>query len=136
MRYYIKGEQDAQNGFKPRGSFWCNLAIGAVSGVTGNFFSPIPPFGFTALTGLPKVNMRPYSSYKFIWRPKPRIIKIIVTPVSNVEYLKHDTYIMGFEHTARGKRRTKSLVGGGIGLVGGLGVFWGILQPTGNQLIK
>ena len=117
MRYYVKGEQDAQNGFKAHGSFWCNVAIGAVSGVTGSFLSPIPPFGFTALTGLPT-------------------IKIDHVTVSNLEYLKHDTYIMGYEHTARGKRRTKSLVGGGIGLVGGLGIFWGILQPTNNQLLK
>ena len=111
MRYYIKGEQDAQKGFKPRGSFWCNVAIGAASGVTGSFFCPIPPFGFTALTGLPKV-------------------KIKHATVSNLEYLKHDTYIMGYEKTARGKRRVKSMLGGGIGLVGGLCVFWGILQPN------
>ena len=117
MRYYIKGEQDAQKGFKARGAFWCNVAIGAASGATGNFLCPIPPFGFTALAGLGSIT-------------------IDHATVSNLDYLKHDTYIMGYEKTARVKRRTKSMIGGGIGLVGGLGVFWGILQPTNNQIIK
>ena len=117
MRYYIKGEQDAQKGFKARGAFWCNVLIGAASGATGHFLCPIPPFAFTALTGLPQV-------------------KIDHSTVSNLEYLKHDTYVMGYERIARGKRRTKSLLGGGIGLVAGLATFWAVLQPNHNTLIK
>jgi hypothetical protein len=116
MRYYIKGQQDARKGFKPRGAFWANIGIGLASGATGSFFCPIPPFAFTALSGLTKV-------------------KIKHSTVSNLEYLKHDTYILGYEHIARGKRKTRSLIGGGIGLVGGLGAAI-ILKNTGNSLIK
>ena len=115
MRYYIKGEQDAQKGFKPRGAFWTNMGIGLLSGATGSFLCPIPPFAFTALSGLTKV-------------------KIKHSTVSNLECLKHDTYIMGYEHIARGKRKTKSLLGGGIGLVGGIGASI-ILISTGNGII-
>ena len=116
MRYYIKGEQDARKGFKPRGAFWGNMGIGLASGATGSFFCPIPPFAFTALSGATK-------------------IKIKHSTVSNLEYLKHDTYIMGYEHIARGKRKTKSLIGGGIGLAGGIGAAI-LLKSTGNELIK
>ncbi len=116
MRYYIKGEQDAKKGFKPRGAFWTNVGIGALSGATGSFLCPIPPFIFTALSGITKV-------------------KIKHSTVSNMDYLKHDTYIMGYEHIARGKRKTKSLLGGGFGLVGGIGVGI-LLRSTGNFPIK
>lgn len=117
MKYYIKGEQDAQKKFKPRGAFWTNMVVGAASGVTGSFLCPLPPFAFTSLCGLPKV-------------------KIKHSTVSNLEYLKHDTYIMGYEKVARGKRKTKSLLGGGIGLVAGLGIVWGILQPNHSALLQ
>lgn len=116
MRYYIKGEQDAQKGFKPHGAFWTNVLIGAASGATGVFYCPIPPFAFTALTGVTKV-------------------KIKHSTVSNLDYLKHDTYIMGYEHVARAKRKTKSLLGGGFGLVGGIGAAI-VLKNTGNALLK
>ena len=116
MRYYIKGEQDAQKGFKPHGAFWTNVLIGAASGATGVFYCPIPPFLFTALCGATKV-------------------KIKHSTVSNLEYLKHDTYVMGYEHVARGKRKLKSLLGGGYGLVGGIGAAI-ILKNTGNALLK
>ncbi len=116
MRYYIKGEQDATKNFKPHGAFWTNVLIGAASGATGLFYCPIPPFAFTAFCGLTKV-------------------KIKHSTVSNLDYLKHDTYIMGYEHIARGKRKTKSLLGGGIGLVGGIGAAI-ILKNTGNALLK
>lgn len=117
MRYYIKGEQDAQKNYKARGYFWGNIVVGAAAGATGHFLSPVAPFAFTAITGLPAVH-------------------IDHSTVSNLEYLKHDTYVMGYERMARGKRRLKSMLGGGIGLAAGLGVFWGILQPSHNELIK
>lgn len=116
MRYFIKGEQDADKGFKAHGSFYGNLAIGALSGVTGYFLCPIPPFLFVSLTGIPKV-------------------KIKKETVSNLDYLKQDAYLMGYERVARKKRKMKSLLGGGIGLGVGLGTFF-ILKSTGNELIK
>lgn len=113
MRYFIKGEQDAEKGFKPRCAFWTNMLLGAAGAVTGSFLCPIPPFAFTALSGLPKV-------------------KIKHKTVSNMEYLTHDAYIMGYERVARKKRKTHSLAGGGIGIGVGLGTFF-ILRSTNNE---
>jgi hypothetical protein len=116
MRYFILGEQDAEKGFKANGAFFGNLALGAAAGVTGYFLCPIPPFAFTAFSGLPKV-------------------KIKHSTVSNLEYLKQETYLMGYERVARKKRKIRSLIGGGIGLGVGLGTFF-ILKSTGNDPIK
>jgi hypothetical protein len=116
MRYFIKGEQDADKNFKANGCLAIGIAVGALSGITGSFFSPIPPFAFTALSGLPKVKIKP-------------------STVSNPEYLKHDPYLMGYERVARKKRKLKSLIGGGIGLVAGVGTFLGF-KASGNELWK
>ena len=114
MRYFILGEQDAEKGFKAKGAFWGNMLLGAAGGVTGSFLCPIPPFAFTALSGLPRVKVKSSS-------------------VSNIEYIKHDTYIMGYERVARKKRKLSSLAGGGIGLGVGLGTFF-ILKSTNNEI--
>lgn len=116
MRYFIRGEQDADKNFKANGCLAIGAVVGVLSGITGSFFSPIPPFAFTALSGLPKV-------------------KIKASTVSNPEYLKHDPYLMGYERVARKKRKFKSLIGGGIGLVAGIGTFIG-LKASGNELWK
>lgn len=116
MRYFIKGEQDAQKGFKARGAFWGNLFIGAGAGVTGFFFSPAVPFAFTALAGVPKV-------------------KIKKNTVSDPEYLNHPEYLMGYQRVADKKRKIKSLVSGGIGLGIGLGTFF-ILKNNDAELLK
>jgi hypothetical protein len=116
MRYFILGEQDAQKGFKAKGAFWGNVLIGAAAGITGSFFSPLPPFAFVALSGLP-------------------FIKVKHKSISKVEYLKHDTYLMGYERVGRKKRKLSSLVGGGIGLGGGIiGAI--ILNKTNNDPFK
>jgi hypothetical protein len=114
MRYYIIGEQDAEKGFKANGAFYGNMALAAACGVTGSLLSPIPPFLFTALSGITKV-------------------KIKHSTVSDMEYLKQDSYIMGYERVARKKRKLRSLIGGGIGLGVGLGTFF-ILKSTGNEI--
>ncbi len=114
MRYFILGEQDAEKGFKAKGAFWGNMLLGAAGGVTGSFLCPIPPFAFTALSGVPRVKVRP-------------------STVSNVDYIKHDTYIMGYERVARKKRKISSLVGGGIGMGVGLGTFF-ILKANNSEI--
>lgn len=114
MRYFIRGEQDAQKSFKARGAFWGNILIGAGAGVTGSLLSPIVPFAFSALVGLPK-------------------IKIKKKGVSNLEYLNHETYLMGYERVARKKRKIKSLIGGGVGLGVGLGTYF-ILKANNAEL--
>ena len=114
MRYFILGEQDAERGFKAKGAFWGNALIGAAGGVTGLFLAPIPVFAFVAMSGLPKV-------------------KIKASSVTNSEYIKHDSYLMGYERVARKKRKISSLIGGGIGLGVGFGTYF-ILKETGNEI--
>jgi hypothetical protein len=116
MRYFIKGEQDADKSFKANGCLALGAAVGVLSGLTGSFLCPIPPFAFTALSGIPKVKIRHET-------------------VSNMDNLNHPPYIMGYERVARKKRKLKSLIGGGIGLVAGLGTF-AILKSTGNEIIR
>jgi hypothetical protein len=113
MRYFMRGEQDADKNFKANGCLAIGAAVGVLSGFTGSFFCPIPPFAFTALSGLPKV-------------------KIKLSTVSNPDYLKHDTYLMGYERVARKKRKLKSLIGGGLGLIVGFGTYEG-LKESGND---
>ncbi|MGQ0828554.1 MAG: hypothetical protein ACT4ON_09185 [Bacteroidota bacterium] len=116
MRYFIRGEQDAQKGFKAKGAFWGNLFVGAGAGITGFFFSPAAPFIFTALSGVPKV-------------------KIKKECVSDLECLNHDAYLMGYERVADKKRQLRSLVSGGIGLAAGLTTFF-ILKNNDAELLK
>lgn len=101
MRYFIYGEQDAQKGFKARIAFCGNFLLSAGAGITGSFLSPLVPFTYTVLAGLPKVKIRKKT-------------------VSNPEYVKHDSYLMGYERVARKKLKLSSLIGGGIGLGAGL----------------
>ncbi len=114
MRYFIRGEQDAEKGFKARGAFWGNMLLGAAGGVTGSFLCPIPVFAFTAASGLPRV-------------------KVKSSTVSNIDYIKHDTYIMGYERVARKKRKISSLAGGAIGIGAGLGTFF-ILRANNSEI--
>jgi hypothetical protein len=44
-----------------------------------------------------------------------------------MRYIESDAYILGYERVARQKRKTKSLIGGTIGLVLGYG-FYGIFN--------
>ncbi|MEO6884477.1 MAG: hypothetical protein ABI199_10705 [Bacteroidia bacterium] len=105
MGYFIKGEQDARKGFKP----WWTTVGGGVSGFGGglvaSILAPVPVFVFFIASGIPKVRIRHET-------------------VSNIEYLKHDTYIMGYERVARSKRAFNVLKGGLIGLA--VGIFVGI----------
>jgi len=114
MRYFIRGEQDAQKNFKARGALWGNILIGAGAGVTGSLLSPIAPFTFSALVGLPK-------------------IKIKKKGVSDLELLKQDAYLMGYERVARKKRKIRSLIGGVTGLGVGIGTYF-ILKANDSEL--
>jgi hypothetical protein len=114
MRYFIYGEQDADHKYKANGSLIIGAAVGLLSGVTGSFLCPVPPFAFAALSGVTKV-------------------KIKKETVSNPDFLNQDPYLMGYERVAKKKRKLKSLIGGGIGLVVGLGTY-GVLKASGNEL--
>jgi hypothetical protein len=104
MWLFMKGEQDARKGFKARGSLITSIVLGFGLGLTGSFLGPIVPYGFMALTGLPKVRIRHNT-------------------VSNPQYLESDAYILGYERVARQKRKSRAIIGGTIGLVLGYGCY-------------
>jgi hypothetical protein len=109
MQYYIYGERDARKGFKARGSLIGAGIVGLASGGLGLFFAPVFPYGYMALSGIPKV-------------------KIKHSTISNPNYIDHDAYILGYERVSRSKRRIKALIGGTIGLAAGYALYFGLLK--------
>ena len=109
MLYYIYGERDARKGFKAPGALIGAGVIGLVSGGLGIFFAPIFPYGYMALTGVPKVRIKHKT-------------------ISNPNYIDQDAYILGYERVSRSRRRIKALIGGTIGLAAGYGLYFGILK--------
>ena len=105
MWLFMKGEADARKGFKARGALIASGVIGFAAGMTGTFFAPIAPYGFMALSGITKVRIRH-------------------STISNMKYIESDAYILGYERVARQKRKTKSLIGGTIGLALGYGFYF------------
>lgn len=104
MWLFMKGEADARKGFKARGALITSTFIGFAAGLTGTFFAPVAPYGFMALSGATKIRIRH-------------------STISNMKYIESDAYILGYERVARQKRKTKSLIGGTIGLVLGYGFY-------------
>lgn len=97
-RLFLLGERDADKGFRSR--LWpaSSMVLGAASaGVMNNLLVFGVPFFYAAGSILPKVNIRHNT-------------------VSNLGYLKSDTYILGYERVARKKRTLQTFVGGVIGL--------------------
>jgi hypothetical protein len=109
MEYYIYGERDARKGFRARGALIGAGVVGLASGGVGLFFAPVFPYGYMALTGLPKVRIRH-------------------STISNPNYIDHDAYILGYERVSRSRRRIQALIGGTIGLAAGYGLYFGILK--------
>lgn len=108
MWMYMKGENDARKGFKARGAMIGAGIAGIIGGMSGTFWGPIAPYGFMALSGLPK-------------------IRIKHNTISNPSYVESDAYILGYERVARQRRRIKSVIGGTIGLVIGYS-FYGLFH--------
>ncbi len=104
MWLFTKGEQDARKGFKAKGALVTAGLIGFGSGLTGSFFAPVLPYGFMALSGITKIRIKHET-------------------ISNLKYIESDAYILGYERVARQKRKTRSLIGGTIGLALGYGIY-------------
>lgn len=117
MYYYMLGERDARKGFKAPGSLIGAGVVGLASGGLGLFFAPIFPFGYMALTGVPKVRIRH-------------------STISNPNYIEHDGYILGYERVSRSRRRIKAIIGGTIGLAAGYGLYFGILKDKLPETFK
>jgi hypothetical protein len=105
MWMYMKGENDARRGFKARGALIGSGIAGIIGGMTGTFYAPILPYGYMALSGIPKVRIRGNT-------------------ISNPVYVESDAYILGYERVARQRRKIKSVIGGTIGLAVGYGLYF------------
>ena len=105
MWLYMQGERDAKKGFKPRGSMLGSMACGIAGGLTGSLFGPILPLIYTAGVGLPWIRIKHKS-------------------VSNMALLDYDSYILGYERVARGKRRIYAIIGSGIGMLLGYTTYF------------
>ena len=105
MGFFVKGERDARKGFKAAGSIIGGGLFGFASGASGTFFAPLVPFGFMACTGITKV-------------------KIKHKTISNPAYIDSDAYILGYERTARYKRKIRSLLSGTVGLALGYAFYF------------
>ena len=103
VEYFIYGERDAMRSYR---CGWVN-AGGFVFGLAGGVIAaPLsilaPPFAYGLGTTLFRVKIKPGA-------------------VSNPNYLKYDTYIMGYEKDARKRRVFRSMtwtaIGSGVGLL-------------------
>lgn len=115
MLYYIYGERDARKGFRARGALIGAGVMGLATGGLGLFFAPVFPYGYMALSGLPKVRIRH-------------------STISNPNYIDHDGYILGYERVSRTRRRIKAIIGSTVGLAVGYGLYFTVLKdklPTG-----
>lgn len=104
MWMYMKGENDARKGFKARGAMIGAGIAGIIGGMSGTFWGPVAPYGYMALSGIPKVRIRH-------------------STISNPNYVESDAYILGYERVARQRRKIKSVIGGTVGLAIGYGIY-------------
>ncbi|GAB4131200.1 MAG: hypothetical protein Fur0041_01320 [Bacteroidia bacterium] len=101
VRYFMQGERDAFNRYKC--PLWTASAF-AVGFVSGFGIPPtmmfLPSFAYSGLTVAFRVKIQPRT-------------------VTNPDYLKFDTYLMGYDKEARKRRMFRTLAAGGIGIVAG-----------------
>lgn len=102
VKYYMQGERDAIRSY--RCPVWTAGAFvaGFGGGISGSYvFTFLAPFAYAGGTTFFRVKIKPGT-------------------VSNPDYLKYDTYLLGYEKEARKRRILRALVWGGIGMVGGI----------------
>jgi hypothetical protein len=102
---FIYGEHDALKGYKPRLDFIGGFLVGTASAVfTPTIVAPLPVFGYTAcVTLIPRI------------RGNRKVI-------TNMNYMKDESYLIGYERIARKKKSFYSLLGGLVGMAVGFGI--------------
>lgn len=104
MWFFMKGENDARRGFKPKGSVIGAGVAGLLGGMSGTFWGPVLPYGYMAFSGITKV-------------------KIKGSTVSDARFVDYDSYILGYERVARQKRKIWSVFSGTAGLALGYSIY-------------
>ncbi|MGL4598300.1 MAG: hypothetical protein ACRCYO_12260 [Bacteroidia bacterium] len=100
VRYFLQGERDARAKFRTPYMVAGAFALGFGMGTTQHFLMFVPPFAYSAISVGFRIKIRPGT-------------------VSNPDYLRYDTYLLGYEKEARKRRLFRTLAAGGIGLVAG-----------------
>lgn len=101
VRYFLEGERDARRSYRCPAWSMGAFAAGFTGGYVQNFvFTFLPPFVYAGSTTFFRVKIKPGT-------------------VSNPDFLKYDTYLLGYEKEARKHRVFRSLMWGGIGMVSG-----------------
>ena len=106
-KMFMLGEQEATKNFRGRWSY----ALGFVAGI----ISPIALSNAVALSPLPALAVTPS-----VYIPK---VRVNTKAIANKNYLQYDTYVMGYEKVARKKMFVHALVGVGVGLAAGFGIW-------------
>ncbi len=110
-KMYMLGEQEAEKNYRNKWPAVIGFMVGVASPIllsNAVLLSPIP----AAVTPL------------HILIP---VIKVNTQKIVNKNYLQYDTYLMGYEKVARKKNFMHSLIGAGVGLAAGFGV-WAVLK--------
>lgn len=110
-KMFMLGEREADRHYRNKWPFVIGFVVGVGSPIALSnavALSPIAP----ALT--PLHSLIP-------------VIKVNTKKIENKNYLQYDTYLMGYEKVARKKNFMHSILGAGIGLACGFGV-WAILK--------
>ena len=105
MPYYIQGEQDAMNTYRANWTLFIGipLAIGAGLAASSSIFIFLVPAVTMVALSIPKY-------------------KIKTSKISSPGLVSQPAYVLGYEHGARTKRITKSLVSGLIGTAIGFAI--------------
>lgn len=101
VQYFIYGERDAMKYYHCR--VWCAgaFAFGFAGGYYQGFATTlVPPFAYAFTTTFFRIKIKPGT-------------------VSRSEYLKYDTYVLGYEKDARKRRVFRTMLWGGLGAVAG-----------------
>jgi len=101
VRFFLQGERDARRHYHCPGWIAGGFVVGFGGGYTGNMLFIGTPLLYSGISVGFRVKIRPGS-------------------VSNPDYLRYDTYLMGYEKVARQKRFMRTLVSGAIGFTAGI----------------
>lgn len=110
-KMFMMGEIEAERNYHNKWPF----IIGFVGGVV----SPLVLSNAVLLSPLPAA-VAPLH----IFIP---VVKVNTKAIVNKTYLQYDTYLMGYEKVARKKNFVHSLIGAGVGLAAGFGI-WAVLK--------
>lgn len=110
-KMFILGEQEADRNYKNKWPFIIGFTTGLVSPLALSnavALSPIAPAIAPLHTHIPYIHIN-------------------TKQIKDKNYLQYDSYLMGYERSARKKNFVHSLIGAGIGLVAGMSL-WTIMR--------